>query len=135
MHRPAWQYLFADKGCEHIVGPVSLCRQAAAVCRQQNPTDARCGRARGVESASNRAQAGRLGEACGSSMAVPMTDVSADQLQATIEGQHGGKASLAYVDAVTETFQGRVVWDGLIHVFDLDGHPKATRAYAWSSPV
>jgi hypothetical protein len=64
-----------------------------------------------------------------------MTDVSADQLQAAIEGQHGGKASLAYVDAVTETFQGRVVWDGLIHVFDLDGHPKATRAYAWSSPV
>lgn len=22
-----------------------------------------------------------------------------------------------------------------MHVFDLDGHPKATRAYAWSSPV
>jgi hypothetical protein len=22
-----------------------------------------------------------------------------------------------------------------VHVFDLEGHPKATRAYAWSSPV
>jgi hypothetical protein len=22
-----------------------------------------------------------------------------------------------------------------VHVFDLDGHPKATRAYAWSSPI
>jgi hypothetical protein len=22
-----------------------------------------------------------------------------------------------------------------MHVFDLEGHPKATRAYAWSSPI
>lgn len=24
---------------------------------------------------------------------------------------------------------------GQVHLFDLEGHPKATRAYAWSSPV
>jgi hypothetical protein len=24
------------------------------------------------------------------------------------------------------------VWEGTVHVFDLAGHPKATRAYAWS---
>jgi hypothetical protein len=23
----------------------------------------------------------------------------------------------------------------LVHVFDLTGHPTATRAYAWSSPI
>jgi hypothetical protein len=23
----------------------------------------------------------------------------------------------------------------LVHVFDLEGHPKASRAYAWSSPM
>jgi hypothetical protein len=23
----------------------------------------------------------------------------------------------------------------MVHVFDLAGHPKATQAYAWSSPV
>ena len=62
-------------------------------------------------------------------------ELSPDPLQAAIEGQHGGKARLAFVDAVTETFQGQTVWEGLVHVFDLDGHPKATRAYAWSSPV
>jgi hypothetical protein len=27
------------------------------------------------------------------------------------------------------------VWEGVVHVFDLEGHPKATRAYAWSSPI
>jgi len=25
--------------------------------------------------------------------------------------------------------------DGTVHVFDLEGHPKATSAYAWSLPV
>ena len=25
--------------------------------------------------------------------------------------------------------------EGVVHVFDLVGHPKATRAYAWSSPI
>ena len=37
--------------------------------------------------------------------------------------------------AVRETFEGKEVWDGVVHVFDLAGHPKATRAYAGSSPV
>ena len=28
-----------------------------------------------------------------------------------------------------------MVWEGVVHVFDLVGHPTATRAYAWSSPI
>jgi len=32
-------------------------------------------------------------------------------------------------------FEGQPVWEGVVHVFDIEGHPKATRAYAWSSPV
>ena len=27
---------------------------------------------------------------------------------------------------------GQVVWDGVVEVFDLKGHPKTDRAYAWS---
>lgn len=27
------------------------------------------------------------------------------------------------------------MWEGLVHVFDLEGHTKAIRAYAWSSQV
>ena len=48
---------------------------------------------------------------------------------------HGGTATLAQSARVHETFNSQVVWDGVVHVFDLEGHPSATRAYAWSSPV
>jgi hypothetical protein len=34
-----------------------------------------------------------------------------------------------------EVFDGKTVWEGVVHVFDLEGHPKATGAYAWSSPM
>ena len=27
------------------------------------------------------------------------------------------------------------MWEGVVHVFDLAGHPTAARAYAWSSPI
>jgi hypothetical protein len=27
------------------------------------------------------------------------------------------------------------VWEGVVHVFDLEGYPPATRVYAWSSPI
>ena len=33
---------------------------------------------------------------------------------------------------VTEKFQGRITWDGVVEVFVLLDHPKATRAYGWS---
>jgi hypothetical protein len=29
-------------------------------------------------------------------------------------------------------FHGKTVWRGDVEVFDLTGHPKAKRAYAWS---
>lgn len=33
---------------------------------------------------------------------------------------------------VKEVFRGQTVWEGEVEVFDLSGHPKARRAYAWS---
>lgn len=62
-------------------------------------------------------------------------DVDADQLKHAVEGQHGGKAVLSSVEPVKEVWNGQTVWEGAVHVFDLEGNPKATRAYAWSSPV
>lgn len=62
-------------------------------------------------------------------------EVNAGQLKEAIETQHGGTATLAQSMPVLETFKGQPVWEGVVHVFDLSGHPKATRAYAWSSPV
>jgi hypothetical protein len=58
-----------------------------------------------------------------------------DRLRKTVELMHGGKATFVQFVPVRETFGGGTVWDGLVHVFDRDGHPTATRAYAWSSPI
>lgn len=67
-------------------------------------------------------------------MAVPVTgDVAT--LARAVEAQHGGSASLVQSVPVVEAFQGNPVWEGVVHVFDLAGHPRATRAYAWSSPI
>ena len=62
-------------------------------------------------------------------------EVSAEQLKRAVESQHGGKAKLVTKLPVKETFEGKIVWEGVVHIFDLGGHPRATRAYAWSSPV
>ena len=58
-----------------------------------------------------------------------------DDLANAVQSQHGGIAIFREIVPVSETFNGQPVWEGEVHVFDLDGHPKATRAYAWSSPV
>ncbi len=62
-----------------------------------------------------------------------MTEMA--QLRETVEKMHGGTATLAQTVPVRETFEGRAVWEGVVHVFDLAEHPSATRAYAWSSPI
>jgi hypothetical protein len=64
-----------------------------------------------------------------------MAKAGTDQLKQVIERMHGGTATLAQSVPVKETFVGATVWEGVVHVFDLAGHPSATRAYAWSSPI
>jgi hypothetical protein len=56
-------------------------------------------------------------------------------LQRSVEAQHGGTATLAQSVPIKETHAGAVVWEGIVHVFDLKDHPTASRAYAWSSPI
>jgi hypothetical protein len=57
------------------------------------------------------------------------------QLKSAIEKQHGGNAYFVQSVPVRETFEGKTIWEGVVHVFDLADHPKAKRAYAWSSPI
>jgi hypothetical protein len=45
---------------------------------------------------------------------------------------HGVYSSHVQSVPVTEKFNGKVVWDGIVEVFELHGHPKATHAYAWT---
>ena len=64
-----------------------------------------------------------------------MAEVEADQLKEVVEKMHGGTAALAQSVPVREAFEGKPVWEGVVHVFDLAGHPTATRAYAWPFPA
>jgi hypothetical protein len=61
--------------------------------------------------------------------------VEASELKVAVERMHHCKAGLAQSVPVRERHGDATVWEGIVHVFDLTGHPKATRAYAWSSPI
>lgn len=64
-----------------------------------------------------------------------MSEVAASELKKAVESQHGGKATFVQSVPVHEQHCGETVWNGSVAVFDLAGHPKATRAYAWSHEV
>jgi hypothetical protein len=68
-------------------------------------------------------------------LAFPMIVAAPDELGRAVEAQHGGQATLVQSVPVRESFDGVPVWEGVVHVFDLEGNPNATRAYAWSSPI
>ena len=53
-------------------------------------------------------------------------EVAADELRQAVERLHGCCATLSEVVRVTEEFQDRPVWDGVVHVFSVSGHPNAT---------
>jgi hypothetical protein len=61
-----------------------------------------------------------------------MTEVAPTELKRAVESQHSGTATYVQSVPIHEEFEGKTVWDGTVAVFDLAGHPKATRAYAWS---
>jgi hypothetical protein len=45
---------------------------------------------------------------------------------------HGAEATHVKSVPVKEQHQGKTVWDGVVEVFDLTGHPKTNRVYAWA---
>jgi hypothetical protein len=62
-------------------------------------------------------------------------EVNVAELKRAVESQHGCTATLVQAVPIKETFEGKTVWDGVVHVFTIHGHPKARKAYAWSSPI
>lgn len=64
-----------------------------------------------------------------------MIEVSADELRQAVEHLHACRASFREVVPVSETFQGAMVWEGIIHVFKVEGIPSVDTCYAWSSYV
>jgi len=59
-----------------------------------------------------------------------MTD--RDRLRKAIRDLNGVESTHVRSERVHETFQGQTVWEGVVEVFALKGHPKAGLAYAWS---
>jgi hypothetical protein len=54
------------------------------------------------------------------------------ELRDVINRLHKANAKHVQSVPVTETFQGDTVWDGIVEVFDLSGHPESNRIYAWA---
>ena len=55
-----------------------------------------------------------------------------DKLKEAVETMHRCKAKHVASNPVVELFRGEVAWDGVVETFDIEGHPKAKRCYAWS---
>ena len=64
----------------------------------------------------------------------PFAGIPVD-LKVAIERRHGGVATFSGTVSVSEVWEGKTAWNGVVYVFDLSGTPKATRAYAWSEPI
>jgi len=54
-----------------------------------------------------------------------------EELRAVIQWLHGVESQHVESVPVKETFQGKTVWEGIVEVFELHGHPKAPKVYAW----
>jgi hypothetical protein len=60
---------------------------------------------------------------------------SIESLKAAVEGMHGGTATFVQAVPVKEMFKREVVWEGVVHIFDVDLSGSSKVAYAWSSPI
>jgi hypothetical protein len=64
---------------------------------------------------------------CGKSV----NELSLKAFQHAIRQTHDAEAKIADRVRVNERFKDQSVWIGEVLVFDLDGHPTASRCYAW----
>ena len=61
---------------------------------------------------------------------MPPKDIT--ELKNAIRATHGCESLHVESVPVVEQFEGKIAWQGTVEVFDLIGHPKAKRAYAWT---
>ena len=60
-----------------------------------------------------------------------MNEVPTETFEKAIRATHGADARLIARERVHERFEGQTVWIGEVLVFELVGHPSASRCYAW----
>jgi hypothetical protein len=63
------------------------------------------------------------------------TNLLHEGLAKAILDLHGCKSTWIESVPVREEFESETVWDGVVEVFDLENHPTANRAYAWSHRI
>ncbi|MEP6669003.1 MAG: hypothetical protein ABJF10_07625 [Chthoniobacter sp.] len=54
-----------------------------------------------------------------------------EKLKTAIETLHHCTAHHLDSTPVFEAFQGKVIWEGVVDTFEIIGHPKTFRCYAW----
>jgi hypothetical protein len=64
-----------------------------------------------------------------------MDNAECIDIKKAIERLHNCKASHLEDIAVIEGFGSETVWQGMVHIFNIEGHPKTDKCYAWSSPI
>jgi hypothetical protein len=64
-----------------------------------------------------------------------MNNDDLNDLRQAVERLHNCQASFLEDVVVIEMFGKKTVWAGTVSIFALEGHPQATRCYAWSSPI
>jgi hypothetical protein len=57
------------------------------------------------------------------------------RLQDSVQQLHGCLAAHVATIPLTDQRDGKILWQGAVEVFDLQGHPNAERCYAWASRV
>jgi hypothetical protein len=58
-----------------------------------------------------------------------------ENLKQAVERLYRCHASFLEDVVVVEKFGDKTVWQGIVSIFGIKGHPKAVKCYAWSSPI
>jgi hypothetical protein len=62
-------------------------------------------------------------------------DKQIESLQKAVEQLHDCRATHVEDVIVLQKFGSDTVWDCVVSIFSIKGHPKSDKCYAWSSPV
>lgn len=61
--------------------------------------------------------------------------IAIEELKKAIESLHSCSANFLNSVSVKEEFEGHTAWEGTVCIFELKGHQKTDKCYAWSSPI
>ena len=60
-----------------------------------------------------------------------MNDAPITKFQHAIRTIHDADSRFAWKERVVHVFEREVIWEGPVLAFELDGHPTASRCFAW----